>query len=75
MHLKVDILLEDIYISTYMAPCFHTYGVRIKQHTGQANLMENFADHRIVSWKGSKPTHILHPTHALKLKPLTTKVH
>ena len=38
--------------------CFHTWGVRIMQHskvTGPANLMENFADHRLGSWKGTKP--------------------
>ena len=59
------------HIPTYMAPCFHTWGVRIKQHsklTGPANLMENFVDHRLVSWKGSKPKHMLHLTDALKLK-------
>ena len=59
------------HIPTYMAPCFHTWGVRIKQHsklTGPANLMENFVDHRLVSWKGSKPKRMLHLTDALKLK-------
>ena len=44
---------------------------RIKQHTkltGPTNLMENFADHRLGSWKGSKHKHKLHLTGELKLK-------
>ena len=35
---------------------------------GPANLMENFADHRLVSWKGTKPKQMLHLSDALKLK-------
>jgi len=59
------------HIPTDMAPCFHTWGVRIMQHSkviGPANLMENFADHRLVSWKGTKPKQMLHLSDALKLK-------
>ena len=35
-------------IPTHIVPCFHAWGVRIKQHSqviGPANLMENLADH------------------------------
>ena len=58
-------------IPTHLAPCFHTWGVRIKKHTkitGPVNLMEHFANHRHSSWREKKPSDMLHLSDHLRLK-------
>ena len=58
-------------IPTNLAPCFHTWGMRINRHPriiGPANLLEHVSTHRLTLWRELKPKDMLHLNDHLRLK-------
>ena len=59
-------------IPTRLAPCFHTWGIRTKKSstsfTGPRMLMEGWINHRLGSWRETKPKDMLHLDDSVRIR-------